>query len=167
MDDAALVARVAAGDAEALGVLYDRYGADAYRFARALVGGSANEADDVTAAAFAQLWHTAATYDRRRGSVAAWVTMATRARALDHVRARRLQAEGRADAVAAPVFEFPPDGSAEPPDRALELAFFGGLSPADVAEALGESPGTVKTRIRAGLLKLREALRPLAARGGG
>lgn len=191
--------RVAAGDAEALGALYDRFGVDAHAFARALVGGASDEADDVTAAVFAQLWRTAARYDAARGTVAAWVTMVTRARALDHVRARkrRLRLEGRAaeDASAGDVFgaslpAVPLGGTGEPADaaaeraevaravrgslatlpeaqrRAIELAFFGGLSHADVAAALGQPLGTVKTRIRSGLQKLREVLRPYLAGEG-
>ncbi len=190
-DDATLVGRVAAGDAAALGTLYDRHGAEAHAFARALVGGAADEADDVTAAVFAQLWRTAARYDASRGSVAAWVTMVTRARALDHVRARgrRARAEERAAGPNAVEAAVPLGGSAEPPDaaversevaravrgslaalpeaqrRAIELAFYGGLSHADVAARLGQPLGTVKTRIRSGLIKLREALRPLAEGG--
>ncbi len=193
VSDAALVARVAAGDAAALGVLYDRFGADAHAFARALVGGAADEADDVTAAVFAQLWRSAGRYDAARGSVAAWVTMVTRARALDHVRARnrrtRLEERAADDAAAlaadgGAAAAVPLGGSAEAPDaaveraevaravrgslaalpeaqrRAIELAFFGGLSHADVAATLGQPLGTVKTRIRSGLGKLREALRP-------
>jgi RNA polymerase sigma-70 factor (ECF subfamily) len=196
--DAALVARVAAGDAEALGALYDRHGATCYALARAVVG-APDEADDVVAGAFAQLWRTAARYDGARGSVGAWVTMVTRTRALDHVRARRrrARAEERAaadagagapfDAGAAPAV--PLGGSAEPADAALErgetaglvrralatlpapqreailLAFFGGLSHTDVAARLGQPLGTVKTRIRAGLHRLRDVLRPAAAEG--
>ncbi len=191
--------QVAAGSADALGVLYDRFGPGAHAFARALVGGAADEADDVTAAVFAQLWRSAARYDAARGSVAAWVTMVTRARALDHVRARKRRvrleeraaddAAGFAAAGSAPT-AVPLGGSGEPPDaaveraevaravrgslaalpeaqrRAIELAFFGGLSHADVAAALGQPLGTVKTRIRSGLQKLREALRPFLAEGG-
>ena len=191
--------RVAAGDAEALGILYDRFGADAHAFARALVGGASDEADDVTAAVFAQLWRTAARYDAARGTVAAWVTMVTRARALDHVRARRrrLRLEERAaedasvgDVVGASLPAVPLGGTGEPADaaaereevaravrgslatlpepqrRAIELAFFGGLSHADVAAALDQPLGTVKTRIRSGLVKLREVLRPYLAGDG-
>ena len=197
--DAALVTRVAAGDADALGALYDRFGAGAHAFARALVGGASDEADDVTAAVFAQLWRTAARYDAARGTVAAWVTMVTRARALDHVRARRrrLRLEERAASDAsvgslpgASLAAVPLGGTGEPADaaveraetaravrgslaslpepqrRAIELAFFGGLSHADVAVALGQPLGTVKTRIRSGLQKLREVLRPHLAEGG-
>lgn len=196
--DAALVARVAAGEAEALGALYDRHGAACYALARAVVA-APDEADDVVAGAFAQLWRTAARYDAARGSVAAWATTVTRTRALDHVRARRrrARAEERAAADAgageplgpggAPAV--PLGGSAEPPDAALErgetarlvrravaalpeaqreallLAFFGGLTHADVAARLGQPLGTVKTRIRAGLHKLRDALRPAPAEG--
>lgn len=196
--DAALVARVAAGDAEAFGALYDRHGATCYALARAVVG-APDEADDVVAGAFAQLWRTAARYDAARGSVAAWVTTVARTRALDHVRARRrrARAEERAagDAAAGEPLGIgalpavPLGGSAEPPDAAVErsetarlvrhalatlpeaqreavlLAFFGGLTHADVAARLGQPLGTVKTRIRAGLHKLRDMLRPAVAGG--
>jgi RNA polymerase sigma-70 factor (ECF subfamily) len=196
-DDAALVARLAAGDAEALGALYDRHGGACLALARAVVG-AADEADDVVAEAFAQLWRTAGRYDPARGSVAAWAVTVTRTRALDHVRARRRRtgAEERAAADvgalnALPATDAPalPLGGTEAPDAgllrgeaagrvrravaalpapqrdAILLAFFGGLTHTDVAERLGEPLGTVKTRIRAGLHKLRAALRPLAPGG--
>jgi RNA polymerase sigma-70 factor (ECF subfamily) len=196
LDDAALVARAAAGDVDALGVLYDRHGAAAYALARAVVRADA-DAEDVVAQAFAQVWREAPRYDAGRGSVAAWITTLVRSRALDLLRARRRRASaeeraavesaaltgGRpADALAA----VPLGGSAEPPDvvlergeaaravraslgalpeprrRAVALAFLEGLSHPDVAAALGIPLGTAKTRIRAGLRRLREALRPFA-----
>lgn len=190
--DAVLVSRVAAGDAEALGALYDRHGATTYALARAIVG-EASDADDVVAGAFEQLWRSAPSFDATRGSVAAWLTMITRSRALDHLRAQRRRARlvERAAADDSTVgAAVPLGGSADAPDaavehdemaravraslaalpdaqrQAIELAFFGGLTHTDVAATLGQPLGTVKTRIRTGLLRLREALRPWASGGG-
>jgi RNA polymerase sigma-70 factor (ECF subfamily) len=196
--DAALVARAAAGDVDALGALYDRHGASAYALARAVVRDAA-DAEDVAAQVFAQVWRDAGRYDPARGSVAAWVATLARSRALDLLRARRRRAgaEERAAAEAAALAgadalgdalgaAVPLGGSAEAPDAALErgeaaravraslgalpepqrravtLAFFGGLSHPDVAAALDIPLGTAKTRIRAGLRRLRDALRPYA-----
>ena len=184
--DAALVARVAAGDAEALGALYDRHAAAVYGLALALVR-DPGDADDVVASTFAQLWRTAARFDAARGSVGAWITMTARSRALDLLRAgrRRDRAVARAAAADADGLASPVGGSGEAADagverqevaravraslatlpaaqrQAIELAFFDGLSHGDVARALDQPLGTVKTRIRDGLRRLRGALRPL------
>jgi RNA polymerase sigma-70 factor (ECF subfamily) len=190
--DAELVARVAGGDADALAVLYDRHGAACLALARAVTG-APDEAEDVVADAFGQLWRTAGRYDPARGSVAAWVVTVTRTRALDHLRARRRRtlAEERAasDLLAGSPLGGPPGGAVDPADPAVAedagrvrravaalpapqrdailLAFFGGLTHTDVAGRLGEPLGTVKTRIRAGLQKLRATLRPLAPDASG
>ena len=189
-DDARLVARAAEGDASALAALYDRHGRAAYALARAMVGG-ASDAEDVVASTFSQLWQTASRYDAGRGSVAAWITTMTRSRALDLLRAQRRRARlhERAAVADADGFAVPLGGGGDAPDRgveraevalavraslealpaaqrrAIELAFFGGLSHTDIAAALNEPLGTVKTRIRTGMLKLRDALRPLTAGG--
>jgi RNA polymerase sigma-70 factor (ECF subfamily) len=189
--DAALLARVVAGDADAVGTLYDRHGATCYGLALAIVHG-ASDADDVVASTFAQLWRTAARFDPERGSVAAWITTMTRTRALDLLRAqkRRSRLHERAAADDDAGFAVPVGGSGDAPDldterreiavavraslatlpeaqrRAIELAFFGGLSHTDVAAALGQPLGTIKTRIRTGLLRLRESLRPVLAGEG-
>lgn len=187
--DRELVWRMAAGEERALGTLYDRHGRMVYALALAIVGERA-DAEEVVADAFAQAWRGAAEYDPLRGSVAAWVTTIVRARALDLVRrrGRRGRAYQRAarfadGELAAPV------GRPESPDRAveraeagtlvrralaalpdaqrrvIELAYFGGLSQSEIAAELTEPLGTVKTRMRAGLEKLRAALRPLAGEG--
>jgi RNA polymerase sigma-70 factor (ECF subfamily) len=184
------VARAAEGDATALAALYDRHGRAAYALARAMVGG-ASDAEDVVASTFSQLWQSASRYDAGRGSVAAWITTMTRSRALDLLRAqrRRTRLHERAAGADADGFAVPLGGGADLPDReveraevarvvrasletlppaqrtAIELAFFGGLSHTDIAQALDEPLGTVKTRIRSGMLKLRDALRPLTAGG--
>ncbi|HEV8303434.1 MAG TPA: sigma-70 family RNA polymerase sigma factor [Gemmatimonadales bacterium] len=180
--DRSLVQRMAAGDERALGELYDRHGRVTYALAYAIVGERA-DADEVVVDAFGQAWRTAAQFDLGRGSVAAWLTTIARTRALDLVRARgrRSRALERAalefgEGVASPVAPGEaPDRDAEraearrlvtgalaalpgPQRRAIELAYFGGLSQSEIAAALGEPLGTVKTRIRDGMAKLRDLL---------
>jgi RNA polymerase sigma-70 factor (ECF subfamily) len=187
--DRSLVQRMTAGDERALGELYDRHGRVAYALAYAIVGERA-DADEVVVDAFGQAWRTAAHFDLARGSVAAWLTTIARTRALDLVRARgrRSRALERAallsgEGVASPVASGDaPDRDAErsearrlvtgalaalpePQRRAIQLAYFGGLSQSEIAGELGEPLGTVKTRIRDGMAKLRELLRSTA--GGG
>ncbi|HET9984203.1 MAG TPA: sigma-70 family RNA polymerase sigma factor [Longimicrobiales bacterium] len=181
--DAALVAAMAAGDESALARLYDRYGRTAYSIAYAILGNGA-DAEEAVADAFVQAWAQAATFDARRASVAAWLCLLTRSRALDRLRARRrrtrtleLAASKADDGMALPLAipEPAPDRMAErgearelvlramaelpePQRRVLELAYFGGLTQSEIAEELGEPLGTVKTRTRAALEKLRGAL---------
>ena len=188
--DRVLVARMAAGDERALGELYDRHAATAYALAMAIVGERA-DAEEVVADAFAQVWRTSAQFDPARGSVPAWLATITRTRALDLLRARgrRARAIDRAAAaadggLAAPLAETGdmPDRGVEraearrlvtrslaelpePQRRVLELAYFGGLTQSEIAAALQEPLGTVKTRIRAGLEKLRGSLAPLLSEG--
>jgi RNA polymerase sigma-70 factor (ECF subfamily) len=184
--DAELVARLATGEERALGELYDRHSAVAYGLARAIVRDAA-DAEEVVADCFAQMWRTAATFDRSRGSVAAWVTTIVRTRALDLLRAQKRRARVLDDAVTmgddegiagTPAPGDTPDRDVErsearelvrrslaelpaPQRRVLELAYFGGMSQSEIADFLSEPLGTVKTRMRAGLEKLRGALRPL------
>lgn len=184
--DADLLKRLALGDERALAALYDRHSATAYSLARAIVR-DANDAEEVVAEAFAQMWRTAASFDAGRGSVAGWVTTIVRTRALDLIRAQRRRARVLDDAAltvndeaisGAPSGADTPDRDVEraeaaalvrrslaelptPQRRVLELAYFGGMSQSEIAEFLKEPLGTVKTRMRAGLEKLRNALRPI------
>jgi len=185
--DRVLVERMAAGDESALGELYDRHGRTVYALACAVVGERA-DAEEVAADAFGQVWRTARQFDPARGSVVAWLATIARTRALDLVRARgrRARALDRAAldnldgaSLAAPVAPSEaPDRDVErsearrlvgrslaelpePQRRVIELAYFGGLSHSEIAAELQEPLGTVKTRMRAGLDKLRTALRPL------
>jgi len=180
--DHALVQRMAAGDERALGELYDRHGRAAYALACAIVGERA-DADEVVVDVFGQAWRGAAQFEPARGSVAGWLATIARTRALDLVRARgrRSRALERAaqlseGGVASPVAAGdPPDRDAEraetrrlvtraladlpePQRRAIELAYFGGLSQSEIAARLNEPLGTVKTRIRDGMAKLRTLL---------
>jgi RNA polymerase sigma-70 factor (ECF subfamily) len=183
--DRQLVARAAVGDERAIAELYDRYGPLLYGVAYRVVGQRA-DADEVVVETFVQAWREAARFQPARGSVAAWLTTIARSRALDLVRARarreRMTAVAAADRpTAAPAMgDWPAADPAasydqverrrhvleamaalSPPQRlAIELAFFEGLSQSEIAERLNEPLGTVKTRVRLGMLKLREALRP-------
>jgi RNA polymerase sigma-70 factor (ECF subfamily) len=184
--DSALVALAASGDERALGEIYDRYGGMAFSLACAIVGEHA-DAEEVVADAFAQVWRSAAGFDPSRGSVAAWLSTIVRTRALDLVRSRKRRARVLEEAavvsdegetlVLAPTTEAA-DRSAELTEtsaivrrsladlpasqrRVIELAYFGGLSQSEIAAQLSEPLGTVKTRMRAGMEKLRQALRPV------
>jgi RNA polymerase sigma-70 factor, ECF subfamily len=188
--DSTLVSRAAGGDERALGELYDRYGAMAYSLACAVVGEHA-DAEEVVAEAFAQVWRSATGFDPARGSVAAWIATICRTRALDLVRSRKRRARVVEEAavvsdegeslVFAPSIEST-DRSAELTEtsaivrksladlpteqrRVIELAYFGGLSQSEIAEQLSQPLGTVKTRMRSGMEKLRQALRPLMEAG--
>lgn len=184
-DDLSLVAAMARGEERAASVLYDRHGAVMYGLALRMVTESA-DAEDVVLDAFAQAWRDASRYDTSRGSVLGWLTTIVRTRALDAIRARGRRAK-MVDTAAATLDEPAamsqgapsPDRAVEEreravavssalqalPDaqrRAIELAFFEGLTHQEVAERLREPLGTVKTRIRLGMLKLRDMLGGLA-----
>jgi RNA polymerase sigma-70 factor (ECF subfamily) len=145
------------------------------------------DAEDVVQEVFAQAWRSAGDYDATRGSVAGWLLMMTRSRALDRLRARR--AQGKAlPATGDDPDTLPAAGLAQdvvaisdqeatslrialdqlPGDqrRALELAYFDGLTHAEVADRLDQPLGTVKTRIRLGLMKLREVFTRSAEQQG-
>lgn len=183
--DGSLVARLAAGDERALAQLYDRLGATAYSMALAILGDAA-DAEETVADAFAQVWRSAAKFDMERGSVSAWVFTITRTRALDRLRAHRRRSrlleiaatEADDGQVLAPEplpaadreLEREEIGARvreslaalpEPQRKVIELAYFGGLSQSEIAERLREPLGTVKTRTRSALEKLRAALSPL------
>lgn len=173
---------MASGDEQVVGQLYDRYGPVLYATAYRITGESA-DAEEVVMDAFAQAWRDAARYDPRRGSVGAWLMTITRTRALDLVRSRGRRARTLEELTADPTALMPalPGGDpveaternerrrqlgaalqtlSAPQRQAVELAFYGGLSHSEIAERLDEPLGTVKTRVRLGLQKLREALRP-------
>jgi RNA polymerase sigma-70 factor (ECF subfamily) len=177
--DRDLIRQIAARDSSAMAALYDRHSRTVFSLVLRIVEDRA-EAEEVVQDVFAQAWRQADRYDAKRGAVAAWLITIARSRAIDLIRSRR----ARPDAVQAPDEQIMlrlPD-VAEPTDivlasaeraaqvrkalrqlpflqrSAIELAFFEGLSHTEIAERLEQPLGTVKTRIRLGLLKLREAL---------
>lgn len=189
-DDARLAERLAGGDERALAELYDRTSPTAYALALAMLRDPA-DAEEAVADTFAQVWRTAGSFDASRGSLAAWVNTITRSRALDRLRARRRRGSAleRAaleseEGLSLPLAELDPvDARVERSEvgavvrqslaalpeaqrRVIEMAYFGGLSQSEIAAALREPLGTVKTRTRAGMEKLRQALSPLRAEVG-
>jgi RNA polymerase sigma factor (sigma-70 family) len=173
LPDEALLALVARSDDEALAALYDRYGRAAYALALRVVRDAAL-AQDAVQDAFLTVWRTAPSYDTRRGSVSTWVLTLVHRRAVDVVRRedrRRAAplddapvASGDATDEAVEVREqrrrvqAALEGLGPAEREALELAYYGGLSQSEVAERLGVPLGTVKSRMFAGLAKLRDAL---------
>ena len=178
--DAALVRRMAAGDEAALGTLYDRWHAQVFALALHLLGDQ-DEAEEVAEETFWQAWRQSARYSGARGAVGSWLTIIARSRALDRLRARnRMRAAHDASVLADPLAASEASGedplreivAAETraavrralstiPDeqrRTLEMAYFGGMSQSEIAEATGEPLGTVKTRTRLGLQRLRRLL---------
>ncbi|MBI5709193.1 MAG: sigma-70 family RNA polymerase sigma factor [Candidatus Eisenbacteria bacterium] len=161
-----------AGDTRALAELYDRHAALLYPVCHRILRAEA-DAEDALQDAWLQVWRRSAVYDARRGTVAAWLLAVARSRALE--RRRGLAARGRAEhaADAEPVTPpaEPPAGAApgqpdvsardalaqlEPQQRqALELAYFRGLSPGEIAARLGVPPATVRSVTRQGLIHLR------------
>jgi RNA polymerase sigma factor (sigma-70 family) len=171
--DEAILASVARGDDTALAELYDRFGTPAYRLAVRILRDPAL-AQDAVQDAFLTVWRTAASFDARRGSVSTWVLTLVHRRAVDIVRREdRRRARPLDDAPVASGDAT--DESAELRDErrrvqaalsvltdaereAIELAYYGGLTQTEIAERLGVPLGTVKSRMFAGLAKLRDAL---------
>jgi RNA polymerase sigma-70 factor (ECF subfamily) len=170
-----LVEEVASGDASALATLYRALAPSVYGLALRITR-DRSAADEVVVDTFWQVWRQASRYDGVRGEPIAWILTIARSRALDRLRSLRrsrsvegidvletassdespetdLRLAERAAAVRA-AFEFLPGGQRQ----ALELAYFDGLSHTEIAARLGEPLGTVKTRIRSGLTRMREAL---------
>lgn len=178
-DDAALVRAIASGSSDALGALYDRHAALVFGLARRITGRQ-EDAEEVVQDVFAQVWRQAARYQDGRATVAGWVVMLARTRAIDRLRARMARPDLAApvapdDAPALVAREPDPevvtmsaqDGHrvrrvlAALPDaqRSLvELAYYGGLTHTEIAGQTGIPLGTVKTRLRTALIALREAL---------
>ncbi len=174
----ALLARVAAGDREAFGRFYDRLSPIAFGLIRRVLR-DPEAAAEVLQDVFWQVWREAPQYDPQRGSPEAWVVMRAKTRAIDRLRSMRRRdrtfvapvdesvaqrEDGRADdpAVAAADRGLVQTALAQLPEaqrRVIELAFFEGLTQSEIATKLGEPLGTVKTRARLGLERLRGALK--------
>jgi len=188
--DRSLLERVARAEESALEELYDRFAPVLYALAYRMVG-ERSDAEEIVLDTFAQAWREASRFRAERGSVAAWLTMMCRSRALDLLRARARRVRVVSSATAAAPDTPPAMGSGmpggdraleqlerrqavaaalrglSPPQRqAIELAYYDGLSHSEIAEQLGEPLGTVKTRVRLAMEKLRDTLRPFELEPG-
>ena len=176
-----LLRRVATRDHGALAELYDHLSGPLFSMAVHILG-DAREAEEVIQDVFVQIWSRAASFDRRLGAPFHWSASITRNRCIDYLRSRqrrfRLQDELTHETeiftvasenparealsgeelarVRTAVRELPEDQR-----QAIDMAFFGGLTHAEIAEALGAPLGTVKARIRRGMMKLKECLNEL------
>lgn len=167
-----LLRRIEAGDRAALADLYDQHAPLVNSLCLRILRDRA-EAEEVLQEVFLQAWRQAGRYDPARGSVTSWLAVIARSRALDRLRRRAARREAPEAAIPVEV-EVPRTAEAIavrdalqalPPSqrRALELAYYEGLTQVEIAERTGEPLGTVKTRMRTALLRLREALGPSRA----
>jgi RNA polymerase sigma-70 factor (ECF subfamily) len=179
--DATLAERLLRRDVSAFEELYDRHSRIVYGLVLRIVQHAAS-AEEVAQDVFLQLWRNASHYDGSRGAFLPWLLTMARNRALDHLRLkserqrrREEQSEELPPVVSAPDFESSLDqkrrtarvrelmSALEPRQRrAIELAFFEGLTHSEIASALQEPLGTVKSWIRNGLLRLKEGLEATA-----
>lgn len=179
--DARLIEQIAQGDRDAFAALYDRYSRPLFAAASQILR-DPREAEDIVHDVFVTLWDKAGDFSPDRGTVFSWVITLTRNRAIDRVRSRKRRGEllsqstpaelgyeedgprqndaadtlwlhEKATAVRQAVARLPAEQR-----TALELAFFSGLTQQEISERLSQPLGTIKARIRRGLLKLRDAL---------
>jgi RNA polymerase sigma-70 factor (ECF subfamily) len=167
--DVSLVEAIRAGDESAMATLYDRYSSIVYSVGLRVLGDT-GAAEDVLQEVFIQLWRNPGVFDASRGNLGAWLAVIARNRAIDRVRKRRPETD-----IADIVVSVEPDitGDAEraramekvraalgtmpaAQRSALEMAYFEGLTHFEIAAKTGEPLGTIKTRIRTGLLALRK-----------
>jgi len=163
----ALLTRLVSGDKSALAELYDLHSRLVNRLALRILGDAA-DTEDVVQEVFLQVWRQADRYDPGRGTPEAWLVTIARTRALDRLR-RRIARREQSDETAPTPAHTPATESGVAvrkalatlsPDqrRAVELAYYSGLTQAEIAEVLGTPLGTIKTRIRTALIRLREEL---------
>lgn len=167
--DIAIMRRVTNGDQAALMLLYDRYGRAVYSLAYRILG-SSTAAEEAVQDTFLKAWDQAARWDAERGKLKSWLLAIGHHTAIDRLRRERRQPV-LADAPIDERDNLPQPASTNwqersimrmlieklPPEQAalIDLAFFGGLSHSEIAERTGQPLGTVKTRLRTGLQRLK------------
>jgi RNA polymerase sigma-70 factor (ECF subfamily) len=180
LDDQTLLAQVAGADRGALELLYDRYARVVYGIALRILG-NAELAEDVVQETFWRVWRRSSTFQTGRGQVPAWIFGIAHNLSVDELRRQRARPNPIYDTEEAPVLRDMEDvrmdvaGEALENERrriiadalqqisteqreAIELAYFGGFSQSEIAERLQSPLGTIETRIRLGLRKLRDVL---------
>jgi RNA polymerase sigma-70 factor (ECF subfamily) len=177
-EDVALIRRVCEADEAALGALYDRWNRSVFSLVSQVLK-DPDEAEDIVEETFWQAWRKAASYEQSRGAVSTWLLTIARRKALDRLRSRARQREESLDQnpgfVSLTSSEPDPSQLAEGAERragltaalndlpaeqrrVLELGYFSGMSQSEIAQAIGEPLGPVKTRMRLAMQKLREPL---------
>ena len=171
--------RIAAQDRQALAEFYNQMATPLYSTSVRILG-DAHEAQEVIQDVFVQIWDKAHIFDATLGSPFHWAISITRNRSIDRLRARQRRARVLDEFETEISLALPPGGTHHaglnedelasvrtvvkslPPEQgqAIEMAFFGGLSHGEIAAALNEPLGTIKARIRRGMLKLRDTLQP-------
>ena len=184
-EDSFLVDRIVRdGDESAFSKLYDRHAPLLFGLACRMLGRK-DAAEEVLQEAMLQFWNKAADYDARKGSLRAWLVVLTRSRCLDRMRRRSVVNRSEVqmsenvpepvdDALMAPEEMEQAEARAAvqnalgalpaPQREALEAAFFEGMTQTDISARTGEPLGTVKTRMRLGMIKLMDLLRPYTER---
>ena len=181
-DDGALLRAVATRDKDAFQQLYARHSPLLFSLAVKILS-DRTEAEDVLQETFVQVWNTAVSFDEQRGKPLGWFIMLTRSRAIDRLRSRKTRARlaesvGKeetqittsttpaGDAVTSEAQRTVRDALGKLPDDQrvpIEMAYFGGLTQFEIAQKLSQPLGTVKTRIRTGMIRLREQLGSVTA----
>ncbi len=167
--------QVANGDQAAFASLYDALSPTIFGVVRRVLR-DGSQAEEVTQEVFVEIWKQATRFDAERGSVRTWAVTIAHRRAVDRVRSEQSHRDRQVSVAAASVEASvsPEDDAVEAEDRqraraamatlpaaqreALELAFYDGLTHVQIAEHLGVALGTVKTRIRDGLIRLRTSM---------
>jgi RNA polymerase sigma-70 factor (ECF subfamily) len=170
MEDMELLSRVGQGDENAMETVFRRYSGPVYSVALRVLHDS-GQAEDVLQEIFLRLWRKPAAFVQGRGSLGAWLVVVTRNRAIDLLRRRKLT-DSVDDVVLASPINVADDAERnammekvrgvlsnlpQEQRKSLELAYFEGLSHAEIASRTGDPLGTVKTRIRLALISLRKA----------
>ena len=176
ISDNDLLKAIARGDEGALAAWYDRYRLILFSLILRILH-DRNEAEDVLQEVFLQVWRRAGDFDETRGRAFTWLATIARSRALDRLRAtgsrariateveqepRESMGDAAEDALKSEESEIVRRALAKLPEeqrRTLFMAYFEGLTQSEIAARLGDPLGTVKTRMRTGLMKLRELLR--------
>lgn len=179
LEDVRLVREMTAGKSSALGEFYDKWSARVFSVAVAIVGEAA-DAEEVVEETFLQAWNQASRYESSKGRVASWILNIARSRALDRLKSVKRRREDPIESDDVAIASGTPDPVQQlitsersaavqsalrnlPPAQrqAVEMAYFGGLSQTEIADSTGQALGTVKTRMRLAMQKLREQLAPV------
>lgn len=185
VSDADLITLVTQGDQDALGLLYERYSRAVYSFSLRIVG-DAQVAEEILQEVFVRAWQQGGSFQTARGSLITWLLSITHNLSIDEVRRRKRRPQ-KADSEEPELIlaSLPDEGSDVEEEawlsslrvsiqdalqqlpaaqrEAIELAYFQGLTQREIADTLGEPLGTIKTRMRLGMLKLREQLGPVVS----